>query len=70
MERENRISACISRGKICERQRGGEAEMRLAMARRRAPMEEQEEDVNELADAFIRKFRNQLKIQRNESLKR
>ncbi|KAI6685585.1 hypothetical protein NL676_031498 [Syzygium grande] len=27
-------------------------------------------DINELADAFIRNFRNQLRIQREESLKR
>ncbi|PQP93825.1 hypothetical protein Pyn_10035 [Prunus yedoensis var. nudiflora] len=27
-------------------------------------------DINEMADAFIKKFRNQLKIQREESFKR
>lgn len=29
-----------------------------------------EEDINDLADAFIKKFRNQLRIQRHESFKR
>ncbi|PON42962.1 hypothetical protein TorRG33x02_334710 [Trema orientale] len=29
-----------------------------------------EEDVNDLAEAFIKNFRNQLKIQREESMKR
>lgn len=28
------------------------------------------DDINELADAFIKNFRNQLKIQREQSLKR
>ncbi|KAK4608169.1 hypothetical protein RGQ29_001820 [Quercus rubra] len=31
---------------------------------------EDEGDINELADAFIKNFRNQLKIQREESFKR
>ncbi|KAF4363129.1 hypothetical protein F8388_009782 [Cannabis sativa] len=32
--------------------------------------EEEEDDVNTLAEAFIKNFRNQLKIQREESFKR
>lgn len=31
---------------------------------------EDDRDINELADAFIKNFRNQLKIQREESFKR
>jgi hypothetical protein len=31
---------------------------------------EDERDINDLADAFIKNFRNQLKIQREESFKR
>ncbi|CAK7339144.1 unnamed protein product [Dovyalis caffra] len=33
-------------------------------------VEESKEEVNEKADAFIKNFRNQLKIQREDSLKR
>ncbi|EOY32342.1 Uncharacterized protein TCM_040163 [Theobroma cacao] len=36
---------------------------------RRLIVEEERGDVNELADAFIKNFRNQLKIQREESFK-
>ncbi|KAM6554919.1 hypothetical protein CsatB_015681 [Cannabis sativa] len=32
--------------------------------------EEEDDDVNALAEAFIKNFRNQLKIQREESFKR
>ncbi|KAM1254452.1 hypothetical protein TB2_028316 [Malus domestica] len=38
--------------------------------RRMNAADDQEGDVNEMADAFIKKFRNQLKIQREESFKR
>ncbi|KAK1584667.1 hypothetical protein Q3G72_035017 [Acer saccharum] len=37
---------------------------------RRLPVEDGEEDINELADAFIKNFRNQLRIEREDSLKR
>ena len=38
---------------------------------RRLPVEDGEgDDINELADAFIKNFRNHLRIQREESFKR
>lgn len=37
---------------------------------RRLPVEDGKGDINELADAFIKNFHNQLRIQREESLKR
>lgn len=37
---------------------------------RRQRAVEDDRDINELADAFIKNFRNQLKIQREESFKR
>ncbi|KAK0605421.1 hypothetical protein LWI29_026589 [Acer saccharum] len=37
---------------------------------RRLPVEDGKGDINELADAFIKNFRNQLRIQREESFKR
>ena len=40
-----------------------------AMSKRMMAAEEQG-DINDMADAFIKKFRNQLKIQREESFKR
>ncbi|KAB2607513.1 hypothetical protein D8674_007230 [Pyrus ussuriensis x Pyrus communis] len=40
------------------------------VSRRMNAADDQESDVNEMADAFIIKFRNQLKIQREESFKR
>ena len=40
------------------------------VSRRMNAADDQEGDVNEMADAFIKKFRNQLKIQREESFKR
>ncbi|KAM1753000.1 hypothetical protein ACFX1T_005478 [Malus domestica] len=40
------------------------------VSRRMNAADGQEGDVNEMADAFIKKFRNQLKIQREESFKR
>ncbi|CAN6555918.1 unnamed protein product [Malus baccata var. baccata] len=40
------------------------------VSRRMNAADDQEVDVNEMADAFIKKFRNQLKIQREESFKR
>lgn len=46
-----------------------ETTKKLAMSRRMIAADEQA-DINEKADAFIKKFRNQLKIQREESFKR
>ncbi|OMO80976.1 hypothetical protein CCACVL1_12679 [Corchorus capsularis] len=37
---------------------------------RRLAVEDDMGDINEMADAFIKNFRNQLKIQREESFKR
>lgn len=37
---------------------------------RRMNAADEQGDINEMADAFIKKFRNQLKIQREESFKR
>lgn len=37
---------------------------------KRSIMDDEREDINERADAFIKNFRNQLKIQRAESFKR
>ncbi|KAM1114804.1 hypothetical protein FF1_005488 [Malus domestica] len=52
-------------------QKEKENTMKKQMASRRMnAADDQEVDVNEMADAFIKKFRNQLKIQREESFKR
>lgn len=40
-----------------------------AVSRQRI-VQDDRDDINQLADAFIKNFRNQLKIQREESLKR
>lgn len=40
------------------------------VSRQRIVHDDDKDDINELADAFIKNFRNQLKIQRVESLKR
>ncbi|KAL6195046.1 hypothetical protein ACLB2K_030668 [Fragaria x ananassa] len=40
-----------------------------SMSRRMMAADDQS-DINDMADAFIKKFRNQLKIQREESFKR
>lgn len=68
MDRENKISTGIGGGKNFEKQGSGDDGKKRTVAARAA--EEQVEDINELADAFIKKFRNQLKIQRDESFKR
>ncbi|KAI9196671.1 hypothetical protein LWI28_025943 [Acer negundo] len=39
------------------------------MVIRRFPVEDGKGDINELADAFIKNFRNQLRIQREESFR-
>lgn len=46
-----------------------ETTKKQAMSRRMIAADEQA-DINEKADALIKKFRNQLKIQREESFKR
>ncbi|KAB2616407.1 hypothetical protein D8674_022995 [Pyrus ussuriensis x Pyrus communis] len=51
-------------------QKEKENTMKKQMDRRMNAADDQEGDVNEMADAFIKKFRNQLKIQREESFKR
>ena len=43
---------------------------RTTKTTRRLIVGEERGDINELADAFIKNFRNQLKIQRDESFKR
>ncbi|KAM1204599.1 hypothetical protein ACFX1X_005650 [Malus domestica] len=52
-------------------QKEKENTMKKQMVNRRMnAADDREVDVNEMADAFIKKFRNQLKIQREESFKR
>ncbi|KAJ7980556.1 DUF761 domain protein [Quillaja saponaria] len=43
---------------------------RKQMVSKRTTGEDDREDINQMADAFIKNFRNQLKMQREESLKR
>ncbi|KAL9386213.1 hypothetical protein Peur_019337 [Populus x canadensis] len=45
-------------------------ERRETRLQNRLIMEDYREDINEKADAFIKNFRDQLKIQREDSLKR
>ncbi|GFZ20774.1 hypothetical protein Acr_28g0014790 [Actinidia rufa] len=52
--------------RISEKKNEGERKSRV----RRMAMEDEREDINKLADNFIKSFRNQLKIQREESFKR
>ncbi|KAF3444420.1 hypothetical protein FNV43_RR14112 [Rhamnella rubrinervis] len=40
------------------------------VSRQRIVHDDDRDDINKLADAFIKNFRNQLKLQREESLKR
>lgn len=68
MDQENKISAGRGEGKIFKKHGDGDDAKRRTVVARAA--EEQVEDINELADAFIKKFRNQLQIQRDESFKR
>lgn len=44
------------------------AELKARRAKRLAAEEEEEEDINEVADAFIRRFREDLHLQRLQSI--
>lgn len=47
-----------------------DAQRRQRMRRRVIVEDEKKGDINELAEAFIKNFRNQLKMQRDDSFKR
>jgi hypothetical protein len=66
MDHQKDVSVSGSQGMMNKEKNNG----RKQMVNRQLRGVEDDGDINELADAFIKNFRNQLKIQREESLKR
>ncbi|KAK4763599.1 hypothetical protein SAY87_013037 [Trapa incisa] len=65
MNQQHKVGA----GKNGEKEGGKDLEgMQAAVRKAKATIEEQE-DINKRANAFIKMFRNQLKIQREDSIK-
>lgn len=65
MDHQKDVSVSGSQGMMNKEKNNG----RKQMVNRQRGVED-DGDINELADAFIKNFRNQLKIQREESFKR
>lgn len=66
MDHQKDVSVSGSQGMMNKEKNNG----RKQMVNRQLRGVEDDGDINELADAFIKNFRNQLKIQREESFKR
>jgi hypothetical protein len=66
MDHQKDVSVSGSQGMMNKEKNNG----RKHMVNRQLRGVEDDGDINELADAFIKNFRNQLKIQREESFKR
>lgn len=57
-------------GSVNRRMHNENENVRKQAVSRQRIVQDDRDDINQLADAFIKNFRNQLKIQREESLKR
>lgn len=69
MEHNQKINSSSSCGSRMRNEKENEAKRSRRMERRTV-MENGREDINDLAEAFIKNFRKQLKMQRDESFKR
>ncbi|KAE8036978.1 hypothetical protein FH972_009607 [Carpinus fangiana] len=67
MDHQKDVSVSGSQGMMNKEKNNGRKQV---VNRRLRGVEDDGDHINELADAFIKNFRNQLKIQREESFKR